>query len=52
MAPDTFGLGFDFILWAQAALLSQPIYSALGVGAALLWIAGQVFTLAFQQTRA
>lgn len=52
MAPDLFGFGIDVFAFLKAALMAQPVVSALGIGAAVLWIAGNVFTLAFQNTRA
>lgn len=52
MAPDLFGFGIDVFAFIKAALMAQPVVSALGLGAAVLWIAGNVFTLAFQNTRA
>ena len=51
-APDLSGFGIDLFAFLKAALMAQPVVSALGIGAALLWIAGNVFTLAFQNTRA
>ena len=52
MAPDLFSLSIDVFAFLKAALMAQPVVSALGIGAAVLWIAGNVFTLAFQNTRA
>lgn len=52
MAPDLSGFGIDVFAFLKAALMAQPVVSALGIGAAVLWIAGNVFTLAFQNTRA
>lgn len=52
MAPDLSGFGIDVFAFLKEALMAQPVVSALGIGAAVLWIAGNVFTLAFQNTRA